>query len=242
MQNNSKISYKNLCKIISEKKRQIVIIETICNININMKLILILILLLTTFNLTSSQKNVKAAKSNISLVKGKYILDTFAILNNNNLEKLIEELEQTELIEKQKVNEIPTFIMKLLKSLNEDFSIVGVGEEYTSGCTSVRYHTQIKKYDKKTGDTIIQNKFGAPIPRRQLTYLGFSDNIALMTFYTGGFSKIQHIIIIKYKKTNIMDFWCGHSSVDIWTKNETLNYLKEKRLIEGGLNSNFIYF
>lgn len=207
-----------------------------------MKLILILILLLTTFNLTSSQKNVKAAKSNISLVKGKYILDTFAILNNNNLEKLIEELEQIEIIEKQKVNEIPTFIMKLLKSLNEDFSIVGVGEEYSSGCTSGRYHTQIKKYDSKTGDTIIQNKFGGPIPRRQLTYLGLSDNIALMTYYRGGFTRTHHVMIFKLKNTKIIDFWCGYLYEDKNNKNDILNYLKVNRLIEGGLNSNFIYF
>lgn len=207
-----------------------------------MKLILILIFLLTTFNLTSSQKNVKADKSNISLIKGKYVLDTFKILDNNNLDILIEELEQTELIEKQKVNEIPTFIIKLLKNLNNDFSIVGVGEEYSSGCTSDRYYTQIKKYDKKTGDTIIQNKFGAPIPRRQLTYLGFSDNIALMTFYTGGFTRTHHVMIFKLKNTKIIDFWCGYLYEDKNNKNDILNYLKVNRFIEGGLNSNFIYF
>lgn len=215
-----------------------------------MKIIIILFLFLGTFNLTSSQKKVKAKKhksdninkSNISLIKGKYVLDTLKILDNNNLDKLIAELEQTELIEKQKVNEIPTFIIKLLKSLNEDFSIVGVGEDYSSGCTSGRYHTQIKKYDKKTGDTIIQNKFGGPIPRRQLTYLGLSDNIALMTYYRGGFTRTHHVMIFKYKNTKIIDFWCGNLSRDLLTKNETLNYLKENKLFKSGLNTNCIYF
>ena len=207
-------------------------------------------LFLATFNLTSSQKKVNSKgkhstsinKTNITLVKGKYKLDTLAILNNNNLDQLIEELDQTELIEKQKATEIPAFIMKLLSQLNKDFSIVGVGEDYSSGCRVGRYHTQLKIYDKKTGDTLIQNKFGGPIPRRQLTYLGLSDNLVLMTFYRGGFAKSQHILIIKYEKTKILDFWCGHSSVDILTKNETLKYLKENILFEGGLNTNCIYF
>lgn len=199
-----------------------------------MKIIIILILFLGTFNLTSSQKKVKATKSNISLVKGKYVLDKLAILKNNNLEKLIEELEKTELIEKQKVNEIPTFIMKLLTYLNEDFSIVGVGEEYSSGCTqrSELIQTNIKVFNNKTGDSLLTLQFGEPLPYRQLTYFGISDSIALMAYYHGGWAVGEYVIIIKFENTKIEDFWSGSLSGDLKNKKDILKYLKENNLIK----------
>jgi hypothetical protein len=181
--------------------------------------------------------------SNISLVDGKFVIDTSAILNNNNLKSLISDLEKTDLDEKKTVAEIPSFIKSFLDSLTDNFSIANPDEDWQVGCVIIGKQIQKKVYDKNTGDTLIEITFdnSEPLPSRQLIYLGIGKNIALMTYYTGGIGKSEHIIIIKFDDEKIVDFWCGNILTDLTNKAEILKYLKDNKDKQWGLNTNIIY-
>lgn len=182
-------------------------------------------------------------ESNVSVVNGKFVIDTNAILNNNNLQSFIDDLEKTDLTEKKTVAEIPSFIKSFLDTLTKSFSIADPGDEWQVGCVVMGKEIQKKVYDKKTGDTLIQITFdnSQPLPSRQLVYFGLGKDIALMTYYTGGIGKSEHILIIKFDNINIGDFWCGNILTDVKSKAEILRYLKENKDKHWGLNTNFIY-
>jgi len=168
-------------------------------------------------------------KSNLSSVDGKYQIDTSAILNNNNLQQLIEDLEKAELAEKKTVAEIPSFLKSFLDSLTDGFSIANLGEDWQVGCTSL---------------TIVDEKgnvISEATPKRQLIYFGLGQDLALMTYYTGGFGKSEHILIIKFDNTKIVDFWCGNILTDVTNKAQIIKYLTANKDKHWGLNTNIIY-
>ena len=211
-------------------------------------------LFITTFgacsNLTSRQSESTLDKnttdnyeSNVSVVNGKFVIDTNAILNNNNLQSLIDDLEKTDLTEKSKIAEIPSFIKSFLDSLTGNFSIANPDEDWQVGCVVMGKQIQKKIYDKETGDTLIQVTFdnSQPLPSRQLVYFGLGKDIALMTYYTGGIGKSEHILIFKFESNKILDFWCGNILTDVANKTEILKYLKANKDKEWGLNTNIIY-
>ena len=207
-------------------------------------------LFITTFcacsNSTTQQNRSELADnyvSNISLVEGKFIIDSSAILNNNNLRSLIEDLEKTDLAEKKTIAEIPSFIKSFLDSITDNFSIANPYEDWQVGCVRISEQIEKKVYDKKTGDTLIEITFdnSQQLPSRQLIYLGLGKDIALMTYYTGGWAKSEHIIIIKFDNNNIVDFWCGNITPDVTNKAEILKYLNDNKDKHWGLNTNIIY-
>ncbi len=181
--------------------------------------------------------------SNISFVAGKYILDTSAILQNNNLQSLIDNLEKTNLAEKRAIGEIPLFIKSFLDSLTNNFSIANPNEDWQVGCVALGKQIKKKVYDKKTGDSLILVTFdnSQPLPSRQLVFFGIGKDIVLMTYYTGGIGKSEHILIIKFDHAKIVDFWCGNMQLDLTNKAEMLKYLKENKDKYWGLNTNMIY-
>lgn len=168
-------------------------------------------------------------ESNISVVNGKFVIDTNAILNNNNLQSLIDNLEKTDLTEAKTVAEIPTFIKSFLDTLTGSFTIADPSEDWQVGCTSL---TIIDKEGNVTSDEK---------PKRQLIYFGSGSDIALLTYYTGGIGKSEHILIFKYNDNKILDFWCGNISTDVTNKTEIINYLKANKDKDWGLNTNIIY-
>ncbi len=149
--------------------------------------------------------------------KETYKIDTNNILTNKNLESLIRIIKKSELKEIKTVNEIPFFIKNFLNSITSDFSIANPEEDWNISCDE----------DEQ-------------LPSRQLVYFGIGSNIVLMTYFTGGFGKSEHILIIKFNKTKIVDFWCGSSLKDLYNKNEILNYIKINKYKKMGLNSNII--
>ncbi len=219
-------------------------------------MIILLGLFITTFGACSNSKNPQDESAllkkstdsyvgNISLVDGKYQIDTNAILNNKNLQQLIDDLENADLKQKKTVIEIPSFIKSFLDSLTNNYSIANPGEDWKVGCTplmEIDYSTQKKNVDPKTGDTVMTVSMKTKdVPTRQLIYFGVSSNIALMTYYTGGIGKSVHILIIKFDKTKIVDFWCGNILTDITNKEEIIQYLNENKDKDWGLNTNIIY-
>lgn len=183
--------------------------------------------------------------SNLISVDGKYQIDTNAILNNNNLKQLIDDLERADLKEKKTIAEIPTFIKLFLDSLTDNFSIANPGEDWRVGCIvpmEIDNSTQKKSVDSKTGDTVITVSMKTKhVPTRQLIYFGIGSNIALMTYYTGGIGKSEHILIFKFNSNEIVDFWCGNILTDVNNKTEILKFLKDNKKKDWGLNTNIIY-
>lgn len=181
--------------------------------------------------LVTKKKSDRNYTSNLISFNGKYQIDTNAILNNNNLESLIDEAEKADLIEKKSVEEIPVFIRSFLDSLTDGFSIASPGEDWQSGCCVIMgKRTQKMVYDKKTGKTLIEVTFDSSqsLPSRQLIYAGIGKDIALMTYYTGGWGVSGHILIIKFDETKIVDFWCGNILSDVTNKAEILKCLKDE--------------
>jgi len=167
-------------------------------------------------------------RSNISLFNGVYQIDTNAIIRNNNLEGLITDLEKADLTEIKTIAEIPSFIKTFLDGLTNGFSITNSGEDWQVGCTSL---TTVDE----NGNVINEKK-----PKRQLIYFGLGQELALMTYYKGGFGKSEHIVIIKFDNTKIVDFWCGNILRDTNNKTKILKYLKATKDKEWGLNTNII--
>jgi hypothetical protein len=170
---------------------------------------------------TTKEKKVERIPlvSSLTKVNGSYKLDTFAILTHRNLEPLLEELEKAEAKTYEEVKDIPIFISGFLKNLTGDgFSMADKGEDWQSGCV------RIKK-----------------LPDRQLIYFDLADNIAILTYFTGGIGVSEHILIIKFTGKEITDFWCGNVLEDLTTKEQTLKYIRENKNKEWGLGTNIIY-
>ena len=158
-------------------------------------------------------------KPGILLQNGKYELDTTVILSNQNLPFLIKELEKEELIQQDRYENTPKVVRNLLNKLTGKFDIANPGKKWQVGCVHM----------------------GKPLPSRQLVYLGVSEELLLMTYYTGGIGKAANTMIIKYKKGTIIDFWKGHAPYNTDNKDEIISYLKGNMNITWGLNTNVIY-
>lgn len=182
-----------------------------------------------TANSGNNKSIVTHYNSNFTLENGRYRIDTNAILSNHNLTQLISELEKVELVEETKVDRIPSFIKSFLDTLTEGFSIANPNEDWQSACTSMSL------IDEK-GNIVTKR-----LPRRQLVYLGIGEDIALMTYYSGGYATIEHCLIFKFDNNHLIDFWCGHIINGKSNKEQILNYLKANKAKHWGLNTNIIY-
>ena len=164
-------------------------------------------------------------KGNISVFdtadpNNSFLIDTVAILTNRNLDSLITRLEDSKLKTYKTVKEIPSFIINILSGLTSDgFSIANQSENW------------------QATDAIMDDS----LPNRQLSYFGLGDDIALLTYYTGGIGKSLHIIIIKFQDKKILDFWCGNVLINLKDKKEIVKYLKENKNKNRVLNTNIIY-
>ncbi|MDB4710351.1 hypothetical protein OAF16_01330 [Flavobacteriales bacterium] len=169
---------------------------------------------------------------------GSYVLDTSVILSNQNLTPLILELEKANLESKLVFQEAPKIVRSLLDSLTGDFDMANPGVDWEAGCVKVG-----KYIEKKISDSIFEVTFVEPeIPDRKLVYLGTSDNITLMTYYTSGTAS-AHTLIIKHDNQEVFDLWKGSSKfVDPKiNKTEIIEYLKQNQNKRWGLNRNILY-
>jgi len=182
---------------------------------------------------------------NISSINARFQIDTIAILNNENLQHLISDLEKAKLNEKNTVEEIPNFIKSFLDSLTDNFSITNPGDEWQNDCIIRFKQNEVveKIYDTALTDTltIVSYDSKETLPLRQLKSFWSGRSIALMTYYTGGWGIIEHIIIIKYDNKKIIDFWCGNLRTNLGTQEEILKYLIENKDEHWGLNTNILY-
>jgi len=173
----------------------------------------------------STIQNKNSVLSNNDTIKGLTIkdnsvkIDTFVILTHQNLEPLLAEIEKTDLKTYRQIRDIPVFLVDFLKIITKDsFSIANPNEDWLFGCD-----------------------VSDDLPTRQLIYFGLADNIALLTYLTGGIGVSEHILIIKFSSEKITDFWCGNVMANLTNKEEILEYIKENRDKKWGLGTNIIY-
>lgn len=177
---------------------------------------------------TEAEKQVEAVQegpvdtirtTGISKVNGAYVIDTVAILNNENLDTLLTVVEQAELATYDNVKDIPPFIRAFLDSLTGGgFSIVNYGEEW------------------QETDVIEEG-----LAERELVYLGKNRDAVLLAYHTGGFGKSEHILIFRHEGSEITDFWAGNILKTLKTKEEIVEYLKENKNKEWRVNTNRLY-
>jgi hypothetical protein len=137
-----------------------------------------------------------------------FSIDSVKIQRNENLQAFIDALQVTEFKTANKKKLIPKFIKRTLNCWTNDFDIANPGRRYQ--VTDVHIWT-IKG-----------------LPRRQLTYLGLSDQNIVMTYKKGGFAKGNNILLFKFVNKKITDFWAG-GNADVDSKEEVLYFLTHHR-------------
>ncbi len=180
----------------------------------------------------------RAERSSVTFVDGDYKVDSIVIRNDFNKKRLIAEIEKQEFIQKNTIQEVPSFLWEFLDSISYDrkFDIVNPGEEYKTGITNYG-HVIIKKvYDPNLMDSVFYLAGdGAILPNKQLVYFGLGKNIALMSYVHGGTGPFPNILIFKFQNKRVTDFWYGGSweGDNMTNKKNILKYLKSKRENKG---------
>lgn len=178
----------------------------------------------------------KPSITSVSTVDGSFKVDTHVINAGQNFGALMIDLEKSTLIEKKTMAGVPDFIKAFLDSISYDksFDIANPGEDWQVGCTTdLGNQIQTKIYDKEKKDTVMMiswDGIGKRLPSKQLVYFGLGKNIALLSYFTGGIGKSQHVNIIKFNSDKIVDFWFEMGIPFGSTKNELIKYIKRDPL------------
>jgi hypothetical protein len=213
--------------IISFAKKPVVIITSVAIIGITYNKL--------NANPESAAANEKVLyKSSVSLVNGKYNVDTMVIRADINKAKLIAVAEKQILEEKNTIREVPGFIWRFLDSISCDkkIDIVNPGEDYKEGIMDYGHVIFKRVFDPNKKDSVsVISGDGAILPNKQLVYFGMSNNIVLMSYIHGGLGPNPNIIIMKHENRKITDFWYGSAWNDgsIVSRDEIMKTLKSKR-------------
>ncbi len=148
---------------------------------------------------------VASNNSSVSVKDGQYSIDTAIIYSDLNKKALVAALEKEKLEEKKRVEEIPDFIKFFLDSLagKDKFQMANPGEEF-----------QVGWFPNKNA------------PDRQLVYFALGKNIAILSFYSSGMEKSQHVGIMRFENEQVVDFWFENELCTFTTKEKLIERLK----------------
>jgi hypothetical protein len=196
-----------------------------------MKKILKILLVLSLLVIYSCKEPANIFVGNVSIDKGKLIVDTKTYLGDDNLRILVNEIRSPDFKSKLSVKDIPVFIQSFLDSLADTFSIANPGEEWKCCCTQpmeIDYSTQREIIDTKTGDTLLQVSMKCKdVPERELTYFGLGKNTAVLTYHTGGWGVMEHLLVIRFENEKVQDFRHTDVNKDLKSTAEIIQYLAE---------------
>lgn len=177
-------------------------------------------------NQTSIDSDNKEYLSSVSKENGIYKIDTALIIAKKNKFTLLAELDKENLAEINDVKQIPTFIKVFL--LTKNFKCINdmanPGEEWNAG-NITDFHDQVIKnvYDPVKKDSVPTVLWiGNSLPKNQMVYFGIGKNIALFTYFKGGYFKREYSTIIKFDGEEIIDFWYEDHPEDVLTKQEII--------------------
>ncbi|MCR5886757.1 hypothetical protein LRS06_03000 [Hymenobacter sp. J193] len=142
------------------------------------------------------------------LAAQRYVIDTMAILTKKRLPALLEKLQRTKLTTYTSAQALPPIVAAFLALQT---GATGAPEIADRGAPF------------EATDAIYDNS----LPRRQLIYLGRSDDMALLAYYHGGVGLSVHVAIFQLKHSTIQDMWSGCLTGDPVTKEDIFQQLHE---------------
>ena len=148
-------------------------------------------------------------KSSVTIVNGKYNVDSTVIYENRNKKMLLDALNRSYLAEKKDLSGIPTFIKSFLDSISDGrkFEIANPGENWVTGIMEFGSHVLTKVYDPIKKDSVMLLVWdGKHYPNKQMAFFGIGKNIAILSYYTGAW---QQMNVIKFEDNKVVDFWYG---------------------------------
>lgn len=153
--------------------------------------------------------------SSIKQVGDSLAVNQQIILQDKNLGAFISDLQKSSMILQKSVKSIPIIIKDFLASFaNDGFSIVDPGKNWNC----------------------CDGSWDDSLPNRELINVGADGHLFMITYLTGGIGVGEHIILISYNETKILDFWAGDISVKIMSKNEIIKYLINEKEKHWNLN------
>jgi hypothetical protein len=157
-----------------------------------------------------SKNTVKAASHRVSSIKNLkdgISVDQMVIVNNENLDSFIHDLQTSSAKLSYTLTDMPGFIKAFLESFSPDkFTIANPGKDWNCCCD--------------------QNESR---PNRQLIGLGHGGHLFWMSYFTGGFAEIQHLVFISYNNEQVTDFWAGMVNGNLNDKAAIIQLLKEHK-------------
>jgi hypothetical protein len=186
------------------------------------------------FAQTDEQELLQARKKerySVSMINGRYKVDTAVIWSEKNWYTLLGDLETEILKDKATKAEIPRFISAFLDSISpgKKFDMADPGEKWWAGDIKDMVFTGI--YDQAKQDSLCAltgNQSG--LPGKQLVYCGIGKNMALLSWYVAEARLSQCTILIKFKDKTVIDFWFRNS--------QSLSATKEAIIRSIGRNGN----
>lgn len=177
-----------------------------------------------------SQTNILPEKkeyfSSVTKENGIYRIDTSLIISKKNKFTLLAELDKENLAEIKEVKQIPTFVkvFLLLKNFKCINDMANPGEEWNAGAiTDFKDHVIRNVYDSIKKDSVTTVLWeGNSLPKNQMVYFGIGKNIALFTYFKGGYDKREYSAIIKFNGEEIIDFWYEDHPEEVLTKEEII--------------------
>jgi len=127
---------------------------------------------------------------------------------SQNLSQIVDLLDSTQLKTINKKSSIPKFIKKILNCWTDKFDIANPNKPYQSS------------------DVVVARL--KPLPSRQLTHLGISDHLLLITYRRGGRGASDYIVIFRFESNQILDFWIG-SGASLASQEEVVYFLKNHK-------------
>lgn len=155
--------------------------------------------------------------SSVSVTDNNYVVDSSVVIRQLNKKHIIAALAPEYLSEVKTVDQIPAFLSSFLSSLskNGELDMVNPGEEFKSGITNFGHQAFKKVYNAEKKDSVMMVTYDThPLACKQLVYCGVGREIAVIAYNTGGLYIHQHLAIIQFEGTKILDFWFGNYNTD----------------------------
>ena len=147
-----------------------------------------------------------------------FVLDEDRILDDENLDFFIEKLNSGEFTTLKSTKEIPHFIRKQMRWLN-DKNLADFNEPYQDDCSA-----------------------SLELPRRQVTFLAKSNDVFIISYVTGGIATTAYTALIYYSRKRVIDAWVAYSWYDISSVSAILEWIHKERYREYSLHENFLNY
>ena len=134
-------------------------------------------------------------------------INQMIIVKNKNLQAFITDLKKVKLASSSSLNYIPWFVKSFLESFgNTHFTMAKPDQDWNCCC--------------------VQND---QLPNRQMICQGKGQNLYFISYLTGGFGEIVHLVLIRYHNETITDFWTGTINRRLNNQNAIIEYLQNNK-------------